>query len=168
MDSSPLIQEETEWDSEDRLEAARNFKAWAQVHVWCLRICSWLLNHQIMKLEAPSEINYPTLKTLHINTNFLIFLPKSCHFPVDPPSAITASHLAAQARKPRDITHILSPSPPKFNAAPRLADSTCLTATVKPIHFSRISTTSSFIQATDISPNNTASTIHSDLCSICS
>ena len=65
-----------------------------------------------MKLEGPSEINYPALKTLHINTNFLIFLPKSCYFPVYPPSAITTSHLAAQARKPRNITHSYSFSLP--------------------------------------------------------
>ena len=113
MDGSPLIQEETEWGSGDRLEAARNFRAWVQVHVWSLRICSWPLNHQTRKLEGPSEINYPMLKTLHINnTNFLIFPPKSCHFPVYPPSAITASHLAAQARKPRDITDSYSFSLP--------------------------------------------------------
>lgn len=172
MDSSPLIQEETEWGSGDRLEAARNFRAWVQVHVWRLRICSWPLNHQTRKLEGPSEINYPMLKTLHINyTNFLIFPPKSCHFPVYPPLAITASHLAAQARKPRHywLIFFLPPSLPQFNAAPRLTDSTYLIATVKPIHFSRISTTSSFIQATNISPNNaTTSTVHSDLYSTCS
>ena len=147
-DNIPLTQEESEWVSEKWLEAARSFRAWTPVHVWRQKLWSQLLTDY--KVGAPFWNQLPNFDSAQI----LTLPPRSGHFPVYSRSVtITSFHLAAQARNPGDITDSYSISLPPCPNSMQIQDLLMLPLRKQrlPIHFFRLSTTTSPVQATNTS-----------------
>lgn len=151
MDSSPLIQEEL---SETRGQTGSCQKFQSMGSSPCL------MPENMFMTPQPSDYGWrPLQKSTTQRSKHCTLIPTSWSFSPQvlpfscwPPLSYHRLPFSCPSQKTLETLLIFFSSHPNSMQSPRLADPTCLTATVKPIHFSRISTTSSFIQATDISP----------------